>query len=295
MTTTDSASRSALDPVLAHAPHRIGAVGLTVRDLDRVAQYYRDVIGLQVLRDEGSNVTLGAGATPLLVLREDKAATVRSPRDAGLFHTAFLLPDRADLSAWLRHIAQIQAPIQGASDHLVSEAVYLADPEGNGIEVYRDRMPAEWPVRDGEFQMATEPLDLQALLRSDPARAWSGFPAGGTVGHVHLQVGALGPAEDFYRGLLGLGVTCRYPGAVFFGSGGYHHQLAGNIWNSRGAPVRAQPSTGLADVELVVAPEVVRSARQTIPHLADEAGRLAVQDPWGTRVTLVERDASSQP
>ncbi|GGD86454.1 ring-cleaving dioxygenase [Aureimonas endophytica] len=275
--------------LLAEAPHRIGAVTLTVNDLDRVAAFYETVIGLTRLDAERGAIRLGTTRGVLIELRHDPEARRRSAREAGLFHTAFLLPTRADLGAWLRFAAASRVPIQGASDHRVSEAIYLADPEGNGIEIYADRPDAEWSLPNGMIAMATDPLDYQALLEAGAGHDWAGFPAGGTIGHVHLQVGAIAPAETFYSDLLGFDLTARYPGGSFFGSGGYHHQLAANIWNSRGAGPRAEPVTGLHDVEILtdrVALDRVRS-RLASPPPGESA--LALRDPWGLSITLVAR------
>jgi catechol 2,3-dioxygenase len=274
----------------AGAPVRIGTVALTVRDLDTVSQFYQQVIGLSPVESGPGLVRLGVGTTVLLELLHDPAAPLASRRAAGLFHTAFLLPTRADLAQWLLHAAELGVPLHGASDHLVSEAIYLADPEGNGIEVYWDRPSETWAWRDGMVEMATLALDLNDLAASVRTRAWSGLPAGSTIGHVHLQVGALDPADGFYAGLLGLEVVCRYPGATFLSSGGYHHHLATNIWNSRGAPARTEPTTGLANVELVTDAGVLAALRSRLsPELAAQASptRLALRDPWGTSLIVV--------
>ncbi|APX83439.1 glyoxalase [Methylorubrum extorquens] len=212
---------------------------------------------------------------------------------AGLFHTAFLLPTRADLGAWLRHADEAGITLTGAADHLVSEAVYLNDPEGNGIEIYVDRASSElqWS-RDGSVVMRNERLDRGGIVAAAD-RPWDGLPAGACVGYVHLQVGDLDATECFYAGLLGFDVMCRYPGALFLGSGGYHHQLAGNVWNSRAAPVRADGTTGLAEVTLVAdgeASERVRSRfRDAGLPLVKEGGTLGQRDPWGTGLRLVPK------
>ena len=252
------------------APMRIGSVALAVRDMDAVSRFYREVVGLEVLESGAELQRLGAGATPLLELRRDAHARREDPRSAGLFHTAFLLPGRADLANWMAHAATSGVRLEGASDHLVSEAFYLSDPEGNGVEIYADRPSETWARRDGLIEMATAPLDM-ASLSAAATGAWSGAPEGSIVGHVHLRVGALAEAESFYGETLGLDVACRYPGATFFGSGGYHHHVATNIWRSRGAPVRPEGTTGLAEVRLIT------DAKPERP---------ALQDPWGTTVTL---------
>lgn len=248
---------------MTHAP-RIGRVMLTVNDLPRMTAFYRDAIGLTVLTQDGTEAVLGTDV-PLLVLRADPAARRAEPREAGLFHTAFLLPSRADLAAWLRHAAALRLQIGGAADHDVSEALYLHDPEGNGIEIYRDRPRDTWVWTDGAVRMGTYPLDLDALARA--GRGWNGAPEGTRIGHVHLQVGAL-PAADAFWGGLGARVTHRYPGATFFGWDGYHHHIAANIWNSRGAIPRSFPATGLAEVEILGL-----TPRTT-------------EDPWGTPVAM---------
>lgn len=279
------------DPVLAHAPHRIGKVTLAVRDLAAVSRFYQDVIGLGVVEAEASGTRLGVGSTVLLELRHAPDARMRSPKEAGLFHTAFLLPSRADLGAWVASIAERRLPVHGASDHIVSEAIYLADPEGNGIEVYADRPSAAWRGADGAITMSTDPLDLPDLLRAGEGRRWSGFPEGGCVGHMHLQVGALAPAEEFYAGLLGFDITSRYPGGTFYGSGGYHHQLATNIWNSRGAEPRHDLVTGLAGFEIVAArDDIVQATRERLARaghaFAERERGLEVQDPWWIPILL---------
>jgi catechol 2,3-dioxygenase len=267
----------------ASAPLEIGRVALTVTDPDATSDFYRRVIGLQDLGGEGATRRLGAGDRVLLELRGDPAARRSSAREAGLFHTAFLLPDRRALARWLIHAAQSGARLQGASDHGVSEAIYLADPEGNGIEVYVDRPRLAWHDPEGRIRMTTEGLDLNALARAADG-PWQGAPEGTVVGHVHLQVGAVPEAEAFYAGTLGLPVTAHYPGAAFFGAGGYHHHLAANVWNSRGAGVRSYPSTGLAEVEVLAAPAELAAIRA-------RAGEEALSDPWGTVIRLSPKAA----
>ena len=267
----------------ATAPLEIGHVALAVRDLAGLTDFYRNALGLSVLTAEPDLVRLGAGERTLLELRGDPALAARNPRDAGLFHTAFLLPSRAALGRWIVHAAETRLPLQGASDHLVSEAIYLSDPEGNGIEVYADRPRDRWPGADGRLKMATDPLDLNALARAADGR-WTGAPDGTVVGHVHLQVGDVPQAEAFYAGLLGFEITAHYTGAAFYGSGGYHHHIATNVWNSRGAGQRASGATGLAEVVLL-ADAVERDA------IAARAGATSLPDPWGTLVTVAEKVA----
>lgn len=249
-----------------NAPAHIAEVTLVVRDADDVARFYADLLGLARRPDDRGGIALSAGEdgpTLLrLVARPDlPPASSRSP---GLFHIAFLLPSRADLAAWTAHAQALGADLEGASDHLVSEAIYLSDPEGNGIEVYVDRPRESWP-RDGEgVAMATLPLDGPGLMAELPRAAppWR-FPAAGLIGHVHLKVGDLAQAEAFYRDRLGMQAMARYPGAVFMSWGGYHHHIALNVWRSRGAPPRPPEAMGLGEVVI---------AGRSGDALADPAG-----------------------
>ncbi|ORE95587.1 transcriptional regulator [Stappia sp. 22II-S9-Z10] len=273
------------------APLRIGSVSLKVRDLNMVADYYRTVLGLRTLESGGTRVTLGTRTTPLLHLEADPQAAPLDRRQAGLFHTAFLMPMRADLGRWFARALAQKLEFQGASDHIVSEAIYLSDPEGNGIEVYADRPASEWQTASGSVTMATEPLLAEDLLRSGGGEPYDGFPDGGLIGHVHLQVGDTAAADGFYRDVLGFTISSHYPGASFYGSGGYHHQLAGNVWNSRGAGARPQPMTGLAELNLVAregATMEAIAARAEAKGLASTANRtaLGLTDPWGTPINL---------
>lgn len=265
------------------APLEIGRLALTVNDIGAVSAFYQRVLGLQLLSGDGETALLGAGERPLIELRADPAARRRGPREAGLFHTAFLLPDRRDLGAWLQMASETRVPVAGASDHGVSEAIYLSDPEGNGIEIYTDRPRDSWRREGDGVAMITDPLDFDSLLRAAEA-PWRGAPEGTVIGHVHLQVGAIPEAEAFYAGQLGLTLTARYQGGSFFASGGYHHHLAANIWNSRGAGPRNYPSTGLAELEL-------RADPATCAAITARTGATHFADPWGTEITLTEKEA----
>jgi catechol 2,3-dioxygenase len=222
----------------------IGEVALRVRDLDRLAGFYRDAIGLAEVPAPDGAVGLGAGGVRLLTLVGDPDARTPDALAAGLFHAAFLLPSRAALAGWLAHAIERGLAIDGASDHLVSEAIYLADPEGNGIELYADRPRSAWRWDTAGVAMDTRPLDCRGLLATaaGPVRA---VPAGTRVGHVHLKVGNTIEAESFWTAALGMEVTSRRPGAVFMAADGYHHHVAANAWMSRGAGPRDPQATGL--------------------------------------------------
>ena len=285
---------AALSPT---APMQIGLVTLNVQNLESVSDYYRRVIGLEVIATDGTTQRLGAAGTALLELRGDAALAPRDPRSAGLFHTAFLMPSRGDLGAWLRYVASSRLPVAGASDHAVSEAIYLSDPEGNGIEVYGDRPRSTWPSSAAGIEMTTEALDVQDLLAEEAGKEWRGAPAGMIVGHMHLQTGRLTTAEAFYKDLLGFDVTCRYPGAVFYGAGGYHHQLATNMWNSRGAGAIAPKTTGLAGYEIILDTlaqrnEIVARAEAAGLTAQAEAGTIVVPDPSGLGISLSLREGA---
>lgn len=280
---------TAIDPATS-----VGAVSLRVNDLEGESGFYEDVIGLEVLERDPGNVVLGVGSVPLVRLIGDPAATPRPNGTTGLFHLAILLPDRVELARALHRVADSGGRFSGASDHLVSEALYLSDPEGNGIEIYRDRPRSEWEDRGGDVKMATLPLDIQNLsgeLGSDksiPAR----MPSGTRMGHVHLNVADIDQAEAFYSGVLGFEVMVRgYPGALFVAAGGYHHHLGLNTWMGEGAPPPPDGSRGLErfTIQIPSTDEMGRIAADLaaadIGHEATGAG-IEVTDPSGNRLAL---------
>ncbi len=290
MTAEDSTTLSPPPMQALGTPWHVGKVTLAAHDGAALSTFYRETLGLERLARDAETETLGAGGVPLLAIRHAPEARQRSPREAGLFHTAFLLPARADLGRWLKHAAALGLRLEGASDHLVSEALYLSDPEGNGIEIYVDRPASAWTWHDGQVAMATERLDLNDLAAAGEG-AFAGMPDGTCVGHVHLQVGDTAAAETFYRDALGLDLTTRYPGASFLSSGGYHHHIAANIWHSRGAGPRDLPSTGLAGFEWLARDTATLAA--TRARLAEHGiaaaeldGALVVADPWRNAITL---------
>jgi catechol 2,3-dioxygenase len=241
--------QSRIDPAT-----EIGAVGLTVADLEPVQHFYERAIGLEALDRSGDNVKLGAGGKTLVELFGDPDAPPRPPGTTGLFHLAILVPTRLDLAHALRRVADEGWHFTGASDHLVSEALYLNDPEGNGIEIYRDRPRDEWSYKDGELEMATLPLDLDSLLAElDSEPDGERMPDDTRIGHVHLNVAELPAAEAFYGDGLGLDVTVRgYPGALFMSAGDYHHHVGLNTWAGEGAPPPPAGARGLVWFEVVV-------------------------------------------
>ncbi len=285
---------------LIHPATLPGLVALTVTDLDRSLQFYKDVLGLQVESHQKGHVVLRPnGGRNLLKLVEKKDAVQPSGRTTGLYHFAILLPSRLDLALTLRHLVQIRWPLQGAADHLVSEALYLADPDGNGIEIYRDRPRDEWPYRSGQLQMATDPLDvedLQAELKEDE-EVWKGLPPDTILGHVHLKVASISEALTFYCQVLGFDLVTRYgPSAAFVSAGGYHHHIGLNTWNSAGAPPPSPDSAGLRYFTLRLPDEVelekvVVRVRQSGTTLEKNDRGWFVRDPSGNGIILLGSSA----
>jgi catechol 2,3-dioxygenase len=232
----------------------IGPVHLTVADLERSLAYYETAIGLAVRERDGDRASLGTPDAELLVLVEEPGAAPVL-RHTGLFHYALRLPERADLARWLAHAARTGVPLAGMSDHFVSEAIYLGDPDGHGIEIYRDRPRDMW---EGKVWagMTTEPLDVTSLLGEldDPAtEPFDGLPAGTDMGHVHLQVADTAEAIAFYRDVLGFELMADLFGsAAFFGAGGYHHHVGANTWHSRGAGPPPSGSAALRHATIVL-------------------------------------------
>jgi len=279
-----------IDPATA-----LGGVALTVADVDAQAAYYRDAIGLRELRRDGDTVELGApdADAPLVTLVGRPDAPPRPPGTTGLFHLALLVPDRAELARSLRRVTAAGHRFTGASDHLVSEALYLDDPEGNGIEIYRDRPREEWSRAEGELQMATLPLDLEGVLASAPEQdAGAGMAEGTRIGHVHLQVASIPDAEAFYVDALGFEPTVRgYPGALFASAGGYHHHLGLNTWAGRGAPPPPSGARGLRSFTILLpdaaALEATLDAAAAAGVEIDRSGEApVVTDPSGNRAVL---------
>jgi catechol 2,3-dioxygenase len=271
---------------------RIGRVRLQVRDLSESISYYTDVLGFAVSAHEGPVAVLATSdGTPLIELHEQKGIRP-APRHGrlGLYHFAILLPDRRSLGRFVAHLAEIGA-YAGSADHLVSEALYLADPDGLGIEVYADRPRAQWQTNGREIAMTTEPLDLRALVRAGAGEPWTGMPANTRIGHVHFHVATLADAEAFYHSALGFDkVVWSYPGALFLSAGGYHHHVGTNTWASGAAVATAHDARLLEwELRLPAADDIASAAANAARagYKVREAGddRL-ITDPWGITVRL---------
>src|SRR5215217_4829596 len=269
----------------------VGAVELTVADLDRSVDYYTLAIGLKLLSRDSGVARLGSpdGLELLVLVEEPGAQPVRG--HSGLFHFALLLPSQQDLARWLVHAAGARVPLSGMSDHLVSEAIYLRDPDWHGIEIYRDRPRAEWE-REGEFvRMATIPLDIPAVLSAleDDELDFERIPPGTTMGHVHLQVADIPSAEQFYTEVLGFDVQARYgTQATFVSAGGYHHHLGANTWNSRGAAPAPEGSAALRHATVLIPDdsELERIAARVAGAAATADGGIYVRDPSQNKLLL---------
>ena len=273
----------------------MGPVVLTVRNLAPMLEFYQRRIGLKLLSHAGNTAVLAADGSPLLILKENPQAKPAG-RATGLYHFAILLPSRTALATHLRHLMQTGVPLQGAADHLVSEALYLADPEGNGIEIYRDRPEHQWPRANGQLSMASNPLDFTGLL-AEPAPPHEtlgpGLPAGTILGHVHLRVSDLAAAEIFYRDILAMDLQLRFGQAAgFLSYQGYHHHIGINTWESLGRPPAPPGSQGLSHVVITVPDRQLWNRieaavkRENIPIERSDS-TLALHDPSGNALVLI--------
>ncbi|EUJ33406.1 bleomycin resistance protein [Listeria floridensis FSL S10-1187] len=276
---------------------KLGKVVLKVMNLEAMTQFYQEIIGLDLLEQTEGVSVLGikADGTVLLELRRSVAMTVQTGRKTGLYHTAFLVPERSDLGNALLHYIKKQAPIIGASDHGYSEALYLNDPEGNGIEVYRDKPSEVWDVRaDGRIEGITIEMDADGVVAAaDERENWSGFPSGTSIGHVHLKVADLNQTEQFYTKMLGLSLKTVFPNqAIFLAAGGYHHHIGANVWSGTGIPPMNENDIGL-DYYSFILPEQTEFDRlknhletNEIDFLASEADTIELLDPNGIKIKI---------
>ena len=279
------ASADLLSPDLA-----MGAVTLRVGDLDAMTAFYRDVITLDVLGQSGDRVVLGRGSVPIVVLEHAPELRHATPRSAGLFHTAILFDTQAELAAALQSVAtRAPALFTGSADHLVSQAFYLNDPEGNGIELYWDRSRDRWSWTHGEIEMASLALDPNAFLAEHLTPDAATGPA--SVGHVHLSVGDVASAREFYVDRLGFETTANYgSSALFVSAGGYHHHMAMNTWASAGAGRRGA-ALGLGRVEILLpTSDDLGATTERMRHhgvvARDDGASVAFDDPWANELTL---------
>jgi catechol 2,3-dioxygenase len=293
MTTQSGAVRQSA----IHPDTTVGTVRLTVSDLELSRTFYERALGLLATELEDGGLALGPAGRPLVQLRGDSSASRLDRRATGLYHLAILVPTRRDLALALVRIAEARWPLDGASDHLVSEALYLSDPDGNGIEIYRDRPREQWQRAGDQLEMATLALDLRDVLGELPEDQIPQplVPGDTQIGHVHLQVSDIAAAEAFYSGLLGFDVVVRsYPGALFISAGGYHHHIGLNTWHSAGSSAPAPGSVGLRNFEVVLPTEaerdelLARVSHAGVPIESAQGGAI-VRDPSGNAVLLRSR------
>ncbi|WP_339149389.1 MULTISPECIES: VOC family protein [unclassified Sutcliffiella] len=272
----------------------VGEVMIKVENLQRSIEFYTNVIGFKVLEHTESKAVFSAdGQTPLLTIEQPKGIKPKQPRTTGLYHFALLLPSRADLGSIIHHFIDNGVRLQGASDHLVSEALYLSDPDGNGIEIYRDRPAEEWNWNGSEVEMASIALDVEELLKEGKDTPWDGLPEATVMGHIHLHVSGLKDTEHFYTEGLGFEVVTRYGAqALFISTGRYHHHIGLNTWNGVGTSAPAGNTVGLEWFSLMFSSEEKKlAAVERLTSLGSEVervdGEYFAKDPSGNKIKLV--------
>ncbi len=282
---------TAIDPAT-----NVGLLALTVADLERSLVYYTEAIGLAILERDAASATLGVAGQPLLLLNE-RTGAAEWPRGGrsytGLYHFAILVPTREDLGRWLQHWLELGLPLPGQGDHIVSEALYLEDPDGHGIEVYRDRPRDTWQWNDRQVRMGTGPVDIRGLLTeaANSKAPWTGMAAGTRLGHMHLQVGNIGQADAFYHDILGFDIVAQMPTALFASAGGYHHHIGMNTWHSQGATPAPADSVRLQFFTVDLPTD---EARRAVLDRLDAAGiaytqtanTVVLRDPWQNTILL---------
>lgn len=270
----------------------VSHVNMKVTDLKKSLSFYTEVIGFKVLHQSETSAELSAdGRSSLVRIFQPEGVTAKEARTTGLYHFALLLPSRSHLASCLQHLIKTGYPLQGASDHLVSEAIYLADPDGNGIEIYSDRPSEKWKWTNGFVEMDTVALDVEDLFAKG-VEEWKRLPEHTIMGHIHLHVGDLRSAEEFYCDALGFDIVTRYGGqALFISTGGYHHHIGLNTWNGIGAPKPSEKSAGLQNFTLkfhnVEAREKVVENLKKNYSVEMKEDVFITQDPSGTNILLI--------
>jgi catechol 2,3-dioxygenase len=270
----------------------VGQVNLKVQNLQRSLAFYKEVIGFRILEQTERSATLSAdGKTVLLSIEQPNNVVPKQGRTTGLYHYALLLPHRSDLAAIVQYFLEIGLQF-GSSDHLVSEALYLSDPDGNGIEIYVDRDPSEWNWENGQVEMTVDPMNFPDLLSGGNQQPWNGLPAGTVMGHIHLHVSELKKTEEFYSKGLGFDVVNRYgTQALFISDGKYHHHIGLNTWNGVGAPPSPPNSVGLESFTIMLANEeklnrIIAQLKSIRASVTQENGSYVTSDPSGNRIIL---------
>ncbi len=293
MSTEQQESQLSSAATSIHAGTHIGLVTLRVANLERSRSFYEGILAFQPLTEEPGKVVLGGqDKQPLLELIEVPGAAPQPFGATGLYHVAILFPSRPDLGRELIHLMQAGWQI-GQGDHLVSEALYISDPDGNGLEIYQDRPRSTWQWTNGSVKMATDPVDIRGLVDDGQhkAEAWDVIPAGTRVGHIHLQVGSIREARHFYHDILGFDVTAQLPGALFVSAGGYHHHIGLNTWQSQGGKPTPAGHAGLEKYVIAIpTQEGLQEVKdRLVAHevpFEEQGGSVSVRDPWGNLIVL---------
>ncbi|WP_223701010.1 VOC family protein [Sutcliffiella deserti] len=275
-------------------PHvYVGEVVIKVANLEKSLSFYKEIMGFGILERTDQKATLTAdGAKPLITIEQPEIIKPKNSRTTGLYHFALLLPERKFLGSFIQHLIKKNYPVQGGSDHLVSEALYLSDPDGNGIEVYIDRPWNTWEWVNGEVKMTSEPLDIQNLLFDAEGSKWEGLPPDTLMGHIHLHVSDLNSIEEFYTKALGFKVVNRYGNqALFISTGEYHHHIGLNTWNGVGAPQPEDENAGLHYFTLILPSEeakvkVVEELNKFGATIRKDGNSLFTTDPSGNKICL---------
>lgn len=293
MSTEQQTSQASSTTTSIHPGTHIGVVTLRVANLERSRSFYEGVLAFQPLEEASGKVVLGGqDRQPLLELVEVPGAAPQPFGATGLYHVAILFPTRPDLGRELLRLIEAGWQI-GQGDHLVSEALYISDPDGNGLEIYQDRPRSTWKWTNGTVQMATDPVDIRGLVDdgTHKAEAWDVIPAGTRVGHIHLQVGNIAEAKQFYHTILGFDVTAQLPGALFVSAGGYHHHIGLNTWQSLGGKPTPANHAGL-DKYVIAIPTheaLLEVKNRLVAHaipFEEQEGLLRVNDPWSNEIVL---------
>lgn len=270
----------------------VESLTLKVLDLPEMSRFYTEVLGFETIEEKENETVLGVGGEEILTLESAPEFKAKAGRFAGLYHFAVLLPDRKELGKILLHLHEQRIPV-GSSDHQVSEALYLSDPEGNGIEIYRDREPGEWEWHGDQVHMTVDPLDVQEVAQASNGEKWSGMPVGTVLGHIHLHVSDLQAAHDFYTGAIGFGLVANLGNqALFVSDGNYHHHIGLNIWNGTGIPALPDQMAGLGHYVIRVADERAQQAMRDRlqaygAEVRMEGAMLETADPSGNRICIL--------
>ncbi|MFJ8065978.1 VOC family protein [Psychrobacillus sp. NPDC096426] len=276
------------------SPNRVGEVHLVVSNAEQIAAFYEEVIGFKVLTSESSRVTLTVdGSSPLLVLEEQDGTVERPFGTTGLYHFAILVPDHGSLGNMLLHLAETEFPMQGAANHQYSDALYLADPDGNGIEIYADLPPNTWKRdKDGGYEGGSYPIDFEKLM-AEATPTWNGLPENTSIGHMHLQATELAITEKFYVDGLGLNVTSKDSSSLFLSKDNYHHHVALNTWAGTGIPAPPDNSRGLKNFTLIFSKEELDEAKSRLTdlnfHFEEKDSSIIVQDPSRNTIEIISK------